>query len=41
MQVGRQARKPAHGLWRAIRRHGDVGLGTAPVDPGGMAMQRR
>jgi hypothetical protein len=41
MKVGRKARKPAHGLWRAIRRHGDVGLGTAHVDPGGIEIQRR
>ncbi len=41
MEVGRQASTPAHGLWRAIRGDGDVVLGTAHVDPGGMEMQRR
>jgi hypothetical protein len=40
LPVGRQARNPAPGLWRAIRRHGAVGLGTAHVDPGGLEMQR-
>ena len=39
MKVGRNARNPAHGLWRAIRRHGNVVLGTAHVDPGGIEMQ--
>jgi hypothetical protein len=41
MEVGRNASKPAHGLRRAIRGHGDVVLGTAHIDPGGIAIQRR
>ena len=41
LEVGRNARQPAHGRWRAIRRHGDVRRGAAPVAPGGLAMQRR
>ena len=41
MEVGRQTGKPAHGLWRAIRRHGDIRFGAAHVNPSGMEVQGR
>jgi len=41
LEVGRNARPPAPGLWRASRGQGAGGLGTAHSAAGGLAMQRR